>query len=442
MVAPEQSGVKTNFTAYLNNPREDGIPVEEQLTFSHIGPLLIFDAQGNQIHDGDSITVWVTGPISGSTQVPFSVESVVPGASPESFTVSGAIWSCQEHSTPAGNEFQAGWGYDPDSQVAVSSPSVKLDIDSARDVPMPETGPLGKQQNGGLVVKNFDGNNAPGRRSCLAAGRARAVGSVVLTESNFAGGTGWVQIFTAQTGGTAINFSGPNANNVFPVNALPKDLWVQGVAASTNMADVKLTLQAKGTNGALLPGVTDWVSFTVLWVEPVTIKFSGYVSQLNNKRGAYKEWTAAGTDALGGPQKFNPDSGDPDPSMGIGYEVAGKVMPSNFFDPNTTLDFTRIMQHQDWYGLLGQTPRPPVPPGKKYPWTRDVDRSTGQCHQGCRTKVPRQATITYSILTLHDVSCSPQISATLSVSARTSENRRRSPVFPGKTTWLRPFVAP
>ena len=90
VVAPEQSGVKTNFTAYLNNPREDGIPVEEQLTFSHIGPLLIFDAQGNQIHDGDSITVWVTGPISGSTQVPFSVESVVPGASPESFTVSGA----------------------------------------------------------------------------------------------------------------------------------------------------------------------------------------------------------------------------------------------------------------------------------------------------------------------------------------------------------------
>ena len=91
VVAPEQSGVKTNFTAYLNNPREDGIPVEEQLTFSHIGPLLIFNAQGNQIHDGDSITVWVTGPISGSTQVPFSVESVVPGASPESFTVSGAI---------------------------------------------------------------------------------------------------------------------------------------------------------------------------------------------------------------------------------------------------------------------------------------------------------------------------------------------------------------
>ena len=120
----------------------------------------------------------------------------------------------------------------------------------------------------------------------LSGGPSGTVGSVVLTESNFAGGTGWVQIFTAQTGGTAINFSGPNANNVFPVNALPKDLWVQGVAASTNMADVKLTLQANGTNGALLPGVTDWVSFTVLWVEPVTIKFSGYVSQLNNKRGA------------------------------------------------------------------------------------------------------------------------------------------------------------
>ena len=253
---------------------------------------------------------------------------------------------------------------------------------------MPETGPLGKQQNGGLVVKNFDGNNAPREEIVLSGGPSSTVGSVVLTESNFAGGTGWVQIFTAQTGGTAINFSGPNANNVFPVNALPKDLWVQGVAASTNMADVKLTLQANGTNGALLPGVTDWVSFTVLWVEPVTIKFSGYVSQLNNKRGAYKEWTAAGTDALGGPQKFNPDSGDPDPSMGIGYEVAGKVMPSNFFDPNTTLDFTRIMQHQDWYGLLGQTPRPPVPPGKKYPWTRDVDRSTGQCDPGLQDESP------------------------------------------------------
>ena len=138
----------------------------------------------------------------------------------------------------------------------------------------------------------------------LSGGPSSAVGSVVLTESNFAGGTGWVQIFTAQTGGTAINFSGPNANNVFPVNALPKDLWVQGVAASTNMADVKLTLQANGTNGALLPGVTDWVSFTVLWVEPVTIKFTGSVDANNDQLPDYMKWTADGKGNLG-PQRFN-----------------------------------------------------------------------------------------------------------------------------------------
>ena len=332
MVAPEQSGVKTKIHRLLEQSASgDGIPVEEQLTFSHIGPLLIFDAQGNQIHDGDSITVWVTGPISGSTQVPFSVESVVPGASPESFTVSGESWSCQEHSTPAGNEFQAGWGYDPDSQVAVSSPSVKLDIDSARDVPMPETGPLGKQQNGGLVVKNFDGNNAPREEIVLSGGPSSAVGSVVLTESNFAGGTGWVQIFTAQTGGTAINFSGPNANNVFPVNALPKDLWVQGVAASTNMADVKLTLQAKGTNGALLPGVTDWVSFTVLWVEPVTIKFSGYVSQLNNKRGRLQGVDGGGHRCPGRAPEVQSGLGRPRPVHGNWLRGGGEGDAVQFF---------------------------------------------------------------------------------------------------------------
>ena len=80
--SPRTIGGQDNFTAYLNNPREDGIPVEEQLTFSHIGPLLIFDAQGNQIPTATASRCGCTGPISGSTQVPFSVESVVPGGAP------------------------------------------------------------------------------------------------------------------------------------------------------------------------------------------------------------------------------------------------------------------------------------------------------------------------------------------------------------------------
>ena len=59
----------------------------------------------------------------------------------------------------------------------------------------------------------------------LRGGPGGTVGSVVLTESNFAAGTGWVQIFTSQSGGTAINLAAPD--NVFPVNALPKHFRVQ-----------------------------------------------------------------------------------------------------------------------------------------------------------------------------------------------------------------------
>ena len=124
--------------------------------------------------------------------------------------------------------------------------------------------------------------------------------------------------------------------------------------------------------------------------------------------------------------------------MGIGYEVAGKVMPSNFFDPNTTLDFTRIMQHQDWYGLLGQTPRPPVPPGKKYPWTRDVDRSAGQCDPGLQDESPA-ASDDY-IFDLDAPRCVMQ-PANFGDFERTRENfqnRRRSPVSRGKTTLATP----
>ena len=99
-----------------------------------------------------------------------------------------------------------------------------LDIESAKNVTMPETGPDGKQQLGGLVVKNCDGNNAPREEIVLRAGRAAPSAA---SSSRRTGGPVGPDIHS-QFGGSPIAFDG--TSNVFPVNALPKHLWVRASA--------------------------------------------------------------------------------------------------------------------------------------------------------------------------------------------------------------------
>ena len=194
VIPPGQAGVKTNFSVYLNNPREDGVPTAEKLVFHHSDGLSIFDADGNELHDGDSITVMVSGPVSGDTQIPFSVEHVGTGSGTYSFWVDRYVWSCQERTLPGngGLAFIPGWYFDAVAQVQAVVPTVTLDIESAPGVMMPETGKAGKQQLGGLVVKTSDGNDVdkgsymdlqagqpqPDREEIVLSGGNKGVGSL------------------------------------------------------------------------------------------------------------------------------------------------------------------------------------------------------------------------------------------------------------------------
>ena len=78
-----------------------------------------------------------------------------------------------------------------------------------------------------------------------------------------------------------------------------------------------------------MPGATDWGTFTVVWVQPVTIKFTGSVDANNDQLPDYMKWTADGKGNLG-PQRFNAYGTDKLPTWGWGYETIGLVEPANF----------------------------------------------------------------------------------------------------------------
>ncbi len=107
---------------------------------------------------------------------------------------------------------------------------------------------------GGVVVRNYDGNNAPRKAITLSATPAGWQGNVILARNNTK-----VKIYDAATGGNEITFNG--TDNKFAGGVLPKTLYVQGDTTSTTMRDVELQLSVDGAGDT-----NDTVKFTVLWV--------------------------------------------------------------------------------------------------------------------------------------------------------------------------------
>jgi len=166
---------------------------------------------------------------------------------------------------------------------------------------------------GGLVVKNADNNNAPRQEIIM---KTNWSGNVVLTKTSYGGG---VRVFDASTAGNEITFNG--MDNVFPSNTLPRSLYVEGSAESLFMRDIALNLAPQQGGGN-----TDSVNFTVLWVDPVELRWSSLseVSNDNDKRGNYNSITIGDSYALGLQEYENPLT------WAWGTEAYGLVHPVEF----------------------------------------------------------------------------------------------------------------
>jgi hypothetical protein len=193
-----------------------------------------------------------------------------------------------------------------------------------------------KTRVGGLIVRNFDGNNAPRKKITISAVTPAGVPGDVIFQCP----SGKVKFMDAAVGGAEVKIDG--AANRFAPGALPKDLFVEGLTESDTMRDVKVTLD-HGTRTAV-----DSATLTVLWVDKPTVNLAGKISKNNSKRNAYIGWTKAGTSKLG-IQEYNAKFGA---RMGCGSEASAKVHPKKFQFPGSNLKLERDFDFKDFNGSV------------------------------------------------------------------------------------------
>ena len=199
-------------------------------------------------------------------------------------------------------------------RVKMTDPAIDLDIAGLIDDEAEE------DTVGAVVVKNADNNHAPRKEIILRAPAIpNGAANVVLTVSS-AGGS--VRVFDAATGGNEITFNG--TDNVLPTGNLARSLYVEGSGESASMRDVIVTLapQQGGSGG-------DSVRFTVLWVDPISVAFSGSVANDNESRETYRQATIA-DDYLLGFQEYQSDAQTNTTRWGWGTEARGIVHPASF----------------------------------------------------------------------------------------------------------------
>jgi hypothetical protein len=211
-----------------------------------------------------------------------------------------------------------------------------------------------KQNPGGIVVRNFDGNNAP--RKGIVLRKPSWDGVVVLTRSNY---HPKVKVYTEPSGGTEIAF--PAGKKEFSTNDLPMHLYVQGDLASDNMRDVTLTLYNKDD-----PSENDWVAFTVLWVEISWKK--GPAETVTDTNSKIEDYDAFNDDHSPYLERHN-FTLPSELRRGWGYEITGTVQPPDFTE--------QVGWAQDWQmrGSLRIPFDPPRPelttPTQDVDWTAD-----------------------------------------------------------------------
>jgi len=234
---------------------------------------------------------------------------------------------------------------EPSAGMAV--PRVALAIDGVAD--------SDEESVGGLVVRNFDGNDAPREMITIESPQVSAEGFIELTVSD----SSKVKVFTAATGGTQLTFNG--TDNRFEFSSLPRSLYVEGVEPSNDMRDVTFSARLVGA-----PSSVDQVKVTVVSVEMPTVSFMGPTSTNNDKRGNYKNWTKAKTDDLGPQVYTNEPPSLYDARFGWGIEASAVVKPAGFNYQNNDLKLERDLEGMDWFGSTPSSPKvfsPTIPPG-------------------------------------------------------------------------------
>jgi hypothetical protein len=206
---------------------------------------------------------------------------------------------------------------------------------------------------GGLLVRLFDGNDAPRQKITIEKVKPATFKGNVLVKC----ASDKVEIFDAATAGTKIALDG--THNKFHAADLPKDLFVQGVKPSDNMRDVEVSIDIVGVKAR-----ADFIKFTVLWVDKPVMAFGGPISPNNARIGNYKAWTKSGTDNLG-LQLYNATFGE---RMGFGSQASAVVHPTKFKYAGNNLKLERDVAFHDWVGngtsTIGQrAANATLPPG-------------------------------------------------------------------------------
>jgi hypothetical protein len=266
---------------------------------------------------------------------------VGPGVSFIHASWQSPYYNCSEGAGCGGGYFNVS----ADAEMIVAK--VALEIDGVAD--------SDKESVGGLVVRNFDGNDAPREMITIESPQVSVEGFIELTVSN----SSKVKVFTAATGGTQITFNG--TDNRFEFSSLPMSLYVEGVEPSNDMRDVTFSAKLVGNSSFV-----DQAKATVVSVEMPTVSFTGSTSTNNDKRGNYKNWTKEKTDELGPQVYTNEFPSLYDARLGWGIEASAVVKPAGFNYRNNDLKLERDLESIDYFG---STPSPTktfsatIPPG-------------------------------------------------------------------------------
>jgi len=213
---------------------------------------------------------------------------------------------------------------------------------------------------GGLIVRRFDGNNAPRKKVTISmvALPAGCTANVILQS-----GSDKINIYDAAAAGNLIAING--AENRFPSASLPRDLWVEGINYSDTMRDIELSVDVEGATTR-----DDFVKLTALWLDKPNVVLSGTISAHNAKRDNYKNWTHAGNFDLK-LQMYGIEN-----RRGWGSEASSKVHPAGLNYPANDLKLERDMFIRYYTnGAVTYTREysAPIPPGNDTgpAWARD-----------------------------------------------------------------------
>ena len=286
-----------------------------------------------------SARVKLNGPSASSGRTSAAGVVEFPGLQPGAYTIEIAA----EGLVGATEPVNVTEGKTAPVAVRLKVPTCKLAVAGVADAK--------KVTEGALLVRDFDGNQAPRKKLTIGRCEPAAFSGHVLLRC----ASPKVKLFKAASGGAAIALDG--TQNRFAAGSLPVNLWVQGADSSGSMRDIEVTLDIDG--GA---AKVDSAKLTVLWVEQPNLKLSGDMDVNNARRGTYKGWTKDGRGKLG-LQEYNNNCGA---RIGWGSEASAKVHPPDFSFPGSDLKLERDYDFNDFRGnavMSHGAPNAAIPPG-------------------------------------------------------------------------------